>query len=267
MLVVNEQPWPYRQDMRMEDLAAEVKPYADVFVLNGKPVGPETLLKDGDRCTLIKKGEIPSALDMDKVLRIRHSPKVQEHLRKATVGVMGLGGLGSAVAVSLVKIGIGKLIICDYDVVDLSNIHRQQYFIDQIGQKKTRALKNTLVRINPFVAVEPLDVQLTEQTITELAGRVDILVECFDQVAMKSAALRVALKCMKNKGFVGASGLAGYGPGNTIRTRRIKNNIYLVGDNESDVATTGSLLAPRVGIAAHQQANQVVRILLGENEV
>ena len=266
MLTVNESSYPYQEGMRLGDLAAELKPGADMLVLNGAPAPGDALLQDGDICSLIKVGEIPSALDMERALEARHSRKFQHRFKRATVGIMGLGGLGSAVALSLVKIGIGKLIISDYDVVVLSNIHRQHYFIDQIGLKKTVALKKTLLRVNPFVAIKTLDVKLTEQSIPRLFDGVDVLVECFDDPAMKAAALRSVLQHLPETGYVGASGMAGHASGNTIICRRIKPRVYLVGDNTSDVKNSGSLLAPRVGIAAHHQANQVVRLLLGIDE-
>jgi sulfur carrier protein ThiS adenylyltransferase len=235
MIKVNESSYPYQEGMRLGDLAAELKPGADILVLNGAPAPADALLEDGDICSLIKVGEIPSALDMERTLEARHSRKFQHRFKRATVGIMGLGGLGSAMALSLVKIGIGKLIISDYDAVVLSNIHRQHYFIDQIGLKKTVALKKTLVRVNPFVAIKTLDVKLTEQSIPRLVDGVDVLVECFDGPAMKAAALRSVLQHMPEAGYVGASGMAGYGSGNTIVSRRIKPHVYIVGDNESDV--------------------------------
>jgi len=249
--------------MRLGELASELKPGADVLVLNGAPTPADTLLQDKDICSLIKVGEIPSALEMERALEARHNPEFQHRFKRATVGIMGLGGLGSAVALSLVKIGVGKLIISDYDVVVLSNIHRQHYFIDQIGLKKTIALKKTLVRANPFVAIKTLDVKLTEQSIPGIFGDVDVLVECFDNPGMKAAALRAALQHMPETGYIGASGMAGYGSGNTIVSRRIRPRVFIVGDNESDVQDCTTLFAPRVGIAAHHQANQVIRLLLG----
>ncbi len=263
MLLVNNQQVPFTPGLRLGDLADRFKPQADVLLLNGRQANPETLLQDGDHCILIKRGEIPSALDVDQALRQRHSPEVHERLRRAIVGIMGLGGLGSAVAVSLVKVGIGQLRIADFDIVELSNIHRQHYFIDQIGMTKAAALKSNLVRINPFVAVTPLEIELTAKNIPRLFAGVDVLVECFDDPAMKAAALRTALSRMESTPYVGSSGMAGYGSGNSIITRRVRPRVYIVGDDTTDVQTCGSLLAPRVGIAAHHQANQVVRLLLG----
>jgi len=262
MLTVNERPYPFRQNIRLSDLAAEIRPDSDVLVLNGMVSNGNEVLHDGDKCYFIKTGEIPSSMDMEENLYARHTKEIQCKLKKSTVGIMGLGGLGSAVAVSLVKIGIGKLIISDYDVVVLSNIHRQHYFIDQIGQKKTRALKKTLVNINPYVAVTTIDTKLCANSIPNLFIGVDVLIECFDNATMKATALKTVLTKMKGIGYVGASGLAGLDSGNTIISHRIKPRIYLVGDYKSDSETDGPLFASRVGIAAHHQAHQALRLLL-----
>lgn len=263
MLTVNERPYPFQDGMRLGDLAAALKPGADITILNGVRAPINTLLQDGDICFLIKIGEIPSALEMERTLEARHSREFQHRFKRATVGIMGLGGLGSAVALSLVKVGIGRLTIADHDIVELSNIHRQHYFIDQIGWRKTKALKKTLVRVNPYVTVKTLDVKLTEQSIPRLFGKVDVLVECFDDPTMKAAALRSTLQHLPDIGYVGASGMAGYDSGNTIVCRKIKPRVYIAGDDSSDVKEVGTLFAPRVGIAAHHQANQVIRLLLG----
>ena len=263
MLRVNERPYPFHEGMRLGELADRLKPGADILVLNGTPASRDSLLQDEDVCALIKIGEIPSAIDMQHTLEARHGRDVQRLFKKASVGIMGIGGLGSAVALSLAKIGIGKLILADHDVVVLSNIHRQHYFIDQIGMKKTAALKKTMVRVNPFVSITALDVKLTEQNIPELFGGVDVLVECFDDPTMKAGALRAALQHLPEMGYVGASGVAGYGDGNTITCKKIKAGVFIVGDGTSEAGDSSGLFAPRVGIAAHHQANLVVRLLLG----
>ncbi len=266
MLLVNDQPYPLQAGLRLADVVAAVMPRADVWLVNGVQRPGETLLAEGDVVRLIRKGEIPSAMDMEEALRRRHTPAICERLGRARVGIMGLGGLGSAVAVSLAKVGVGRLLLADSDYVDLTNIHRQYYFIDQIGEKKTAALQKTLVRSNPFVMVETVDIRLTASTIVQIFQGVDVLVECFDDSVMKATALRTALTAMPKVAYVGASGVAGYGSSNTLVTRRIRPRVYVVGDDTSDVADCGTLMAPRVGIAAQHQANQVVRLLLGLDE-
>jgi sulfur carrier protein ThiS adenylyltransferase len=262
MLTVNEEPYPFQPGLFMADLVREIKPGADVLLLNGNRVNDKVSLHDGDTCILIKKGEQPTDKEMNKTLANRQGREYQKILAGSVIGIMGLGGLGSAVAVSLVKIGVGKLVISDYDVVELSNIHRQHYFIDQIGLNKTVALKNNLARINPFVEVQELDTMLTEENIPSYFHDMNVLIECFDNPAMKAAALRAALTHLPGISYVGASGMAGLESGNAILSRRLRPGVYIVGDDTSDTATCGTLFAPRVGIAAHHQAHQAVRLLL-----
>lgn len=266
MIYVNDRPIPHQEGMRVAELVARVQPGADIVVVNGFPAAPEQVLADGDHCWLITRGEVPSAAVMDHLLYARHTPGVHAAIRQATVGIMGLGGLGSAVAVALARMGIGRLLLADYDVVEPSNLNRQHYFIDQIGLPKTAALKANLSRINPYVAVVLIDERLTEAAIAASFGGVDVLVECFDDPVMKAAALRAALRDLPKVAYVGASGMAGYGDNNAIRTQRIKPRVYLVGDGESEARPGVGLMAPRVGIAAHHQANQVIRLLLGVAE-
>lgn len=203
---------------------------------------------------------------LEEVLSQRHGAEIQGRIGKSTVGIMGLGGLGSAVAVALTRIGIGKLLLADYDVVELSNLNRQYYFLDQVGLPKTVALLDTLRRINPYVSFETINKRLTEEAIPGHFKDVDVLVECFDDPVMKPAALRAAMTELKNVGYVGASGMAGFGENNKIKTKLLYPHVYLAGDDESEVAENQGLMAPRVGICAHHQANQVLRILLGVDD-
>lgn len=266
MLQVNERPIPFQQGMRVRDLVLAVKPDADLMIINGFSAHPDTKLEDGDHCWLIKRGEVPTYDEMNHLLYARHTPGVHEKIKHSTVGVMGLGGLGSSVAVALARMGVGKLVLADYDVVEPTNLNRQQYFIDQLGQRKTAALKANLTRINPYVAVDTIDEVLTEESIVQYFQAVDVLAECFDDAAMKAAALRAILRGAEQIGYVGSSGVAGYGDNNTIKTKRLFPKVFLVGDGESAAEPGQGLMAPRVGIAAHHQANQIVRLLLGEDE-
>ncbi len=265
MLWVNERPQPFDAGMRLANLIAAVKPEADLFIVNGFPVVADTELRDGDHCWLIKRGEIPSSDEIDYLLHARHTPGVHARVRQASVGIMGLGGLGSAVALALARIGVGRMLLADFDLVEPTNLNRQHYFVDQIGMAKTDALRETIARVNPHLQIETVNERLTAKAIGRLFGAVDVLVECFDDAVMKAEALRVALTDLKGIGYVGASGVAGFGENNAIRTSRIAAKVYLVGDGESAAAPGQGLMAPRVGIAAHQQANQAVRILLGED--
>jgi sulfur carrier protein ThiS adenylyltransferase len=265
MLKVNEQTVPYQDGIRLKDLVDTYKPGADLFIVNGFPASSDTLLADGDICCLIKRGETPSAEEMESLLVARHTPGVHKIVQKASVGIMGLGGLGTVVAGALARVGVGKLILADFDVVEPSNLNRQQYSISQIGMLKTKALKENLLQMNPYLGLETVDDPLTEESIPVVFKSVDVLAECFDDPEMKAAALSAVLINMPGIGYVGSSGLAGYGENNSIQTQKIRGNFYIIGDGTSTAGPGQGLMAPRVGIAAHHQANQILRILLGKD--
>jgi sulfur carrier protein ThiS adenylyltransferase len=146
MLKINEQTIPYHEDILVIDLVETYKPGADLFIVNGYPVSPDTVLADNDICCLVKRSETPTAHEMESLLAARHTPGMHKVVKKATVGIMGLGGLGTVVAGTLARIGLGNLVLADFDVVEPSNLNRQQYFISQIGMRKTKALKKTFCR-------------------------------------------------------------------------------------------------------------------------
>ena len=262
MLKVNEQIVPFQDGLRIRDLVNIYRKDADIFILNGFPTSIDTPLADGDTCCLIRRGETPTAAEMESLLVARHTPGVHAVVKKATVGIMGLGGLGTVVAGALARVGVGRLILADYDVVEPSNLNRQQYNISQIGMMKTEALKKNLLQMNPYIAIETFGNRLTEGSIPRVFRSADVLAECFDDPAMKAAALSAVLTNMPGIGYVGASGLAGYGDSNSIRTQKIRPKVYIVGDNVSAAEPGRGLMAPRVGIAAHHQANQILRMLL-----
>lgn len=248
-------------------VAARHKPGADVLILNGFPAPPETELRDGDAVFLIKRGELPDAEELEYLLSSRHTPGVHARLKGAVVGIAGVGGLGSAVAVALARVGIGRLVVADFDVVEPSNLNRQQYFVDQIGQYKVDALVDNLRRINPYVVVDSHRVVLGPDNLPGIFAPCSIVVEAFDRADMKAMLVDTVLERMPGVTVVAASGMAGYGSNNAIVTRRVSDRLYLVGDSVSEARPGNGLMAPRVGIAASHQANQVVRIILGEEEL
>ncbi len=261
---LNEETLEVAPDTRLLQLRDRLQPRADILILNGHAETGDPLLAEGDRVVLIERGRVPSAEELEIQLTARHSPGVHRRLKQATVGIAGLGGLGSPVAVALARCGVGRLILVDFDVVEPSNLNRQQYFVDQLGMTKADALKDTLVRINPYVTIEAHVLRLTPENIPTLFAGVDLLVEAFDRADQKAMLVETFLRCRPGIPLVAASGVAGYGPANAIQTRRATANLYLVGDGETAAAPGTGLMAPRVGVAAHHQANAALRLLLGE---
>jgi len=161
--------------------------------------------------------------------------------------------------------GIGHMIIADFDIVEPSNLNRQQYFIDQIGLPKVYALRDTLVRINPHVRVTACHLRLTAANIAEVLGHAQILAEAFDLAEQKVMLVEAFAARFPDRPIVTGSGMAGYGPSNNVQTRQVAANLYLCGDGTTAAAPGTGLMAPRVGIAAHHQANAVLRLLLGQD--
>jgi sulfur carrier protein ThiS adenylyltransferase len=235
------------------------------LIVNGFPASEETLLNNGDQVVLIRRGEVPGSDELDALLTARHTPGVHEAVKGTTLGIAGVGGLGSAIAIALARTGIGHLIIADFDIVEPSNLNRQQFFIDQIGLPKVYALRDTLARINPHVRVTACHLRLTPDNIAEVFGHAQILVEAFDQAQQKVMLIETFAARFPDRSIVTGSGMAGYGPANTILTQQVANNLYLCGDGWTAAAPGTGLMAPRVGVAAHHQANAVLRLLLGHN--
>lgn len=242
-----------------------LKPDADVLIVNGFPAEPGQLLAEGDRLILIRRGEVPAAEELDALLTARHTPGVHALVKRATVGIAGVGGLGSAVAIALARTGVGRLIIADFDLVEPSNLNRQQYFLDQLGLPKVYALRDTLARINPHVHVAACHLRLTPGNIAEIFGAADVLVEAFDRADQKAMLTETFTTRFPGKPLVAGSGMAGFGTANSVLTRRSFGNLYLCGDGTTAAAPGVGLMAPRVGVAAHHQANAVLRLLLGED--
>jgi sulfur carrier protein ThiS adenylyltransferase len=240
-----------------------VKPEADVLVYNGAIVATDRPLRENDSVHLIRRRERPSAEEMEALLVARHTPGVHEKVRRGVVGIAGLGGLGSTVAVALARTGVGRLVLADFDVVEPSNLNRQQYSVDQIGMYKADALREVLGKVNPYVQLTTRVVFLEAGNVLDVFAGVDVIVEAFDSPAAKAMLLKAFRKHRPEVPLVTVSGLAGFGPANRIRTRRVLRNLYLVGDEETGAAPGMGLMAPRVGIAASHQANAVLRLLLG----
>ena len=209
---------------------------------------------------------IPTKEEWNKALCERHGEDVQKKFSAATVAVCGLGGLGSNIAVSLARAGVGKLILVDFDRVDITNLHRQQYKASQIGMNKTDALRDNLLEIAPYVTLETHTERVAEENAAHLLQGADIICEAFDVAECKAMLTNLVLEAMHDKYLVAASGMAGMGSVNTIQTRRVMSRFYLCGDRASDVSEAGSLVASRVMLCAAHQAHTVLRILAGKFE-
>jgi len=263
-IFVNEQACEIPGERSLFEVRDQHKPDADLLIVNGYPARTDQRLQEEDRVVLIRRGEQPSADELEALMMARHTPGVHSKIKNSCVGIAGVGGLGSNIAIALARVGVGALILADFDLVEPSNLNRQQYFIDQIGLPKVLALQENLQRINPGVSVQAHQERVTAENIAKLFGAVDVMVEAFDAADQKALLTSHFLQQFPHIPLVAASGMAGYESSNSIQTRKVAGNLFLCGDGMTSAKPGRGLMAPRVGIAAHHQANAVLRLLLGE---
>ena len=210
--------------------------------------------------------EFPDRQALEEALGARCGQEIQRKLRDSYVAVAGLGGLGSNVATALARAGVGRLLLVDFDRVDISNLNRQHYFIKHLGMPKPEALKEQLLQINPWMKVETAFVKVTQENIEQLFQNVQVVCEAFDRAENKAMLVNKVLELFPQKGLICASGLAGYGRSNQIQTRKIGRNFYLCGDEVSENLPGMGLWAPRAALCAAHQANAVLEFLLGPQD-
>ena len=131
------------------------------------------------RCFLL-----PVEVKREDVLA-RQRPEINEAVKDFTVAVLGCGGLGSQVAWILARLGVGKLILYDFDVVEASNLNRQNYSVSDIGKKKAQATAERIKDWLPHVCVEARDEFVDAELLEGIEAEADIVVEAYDGVQSK----------------------------------------------------------------------------------
>lgn len=207
---------------------------------------------------------IPSREEMYNALLERHGKDLQTKISSAKIAVCGLGGLGSNIAIALLRAGVGHIHIIDFDRVDISNLNRQQYSAEQVGLYKTTAMIENLKSVNPYCEITVDCIKLDENNIPEILEHDDIICEAFDNAEAKAMLVNSVLEKFPEKYIVGGSGMSGLDTANTIVTRHVMKNFYLCGDGKSDVADGMGLFSSRVLVCAGHQANMILRIIAGE---
>ena len=200
---------------------------------------------------------------------MRESPlpgDVTSRLSGAKVGVAGLGGMGSHVAVALARSGIGTLVIADFDVVDGSNLFRQCYLPKDVGSRKTDAIRETLSAIEPDIRIEVFDGRLDGDNAPGVFSDCEVVCECLDQADQKAMLVESILSGTSGTVVVSCSGMAGFGSSNLIATERRMSRLYVCGDGISESGEGPGLTAARVMVCAGHVANMAARIVLGDDK-
>ncbi len=196
----------------------------------------------------------------------RHGKEKQKLFQNAHVAIAGLGGLGSHVAVMLARLGVGTLTLVDFDVVDETNIHRQHYDLADIGKEKTQALKEQLMRVNPYATYNCYTTKVVPENVVTLFENAQIICEAFDKADQKAMLVEAVLTQLPQAYLVGGNGMADIKSANLMKVQKAMKQYYICGDGVSDVADS-CLFAPRVVLCAAMQATQIMRLILKEEMV
>lgn len=186
-----------------------------------------------------------------------------EILQEKSIGLAGCGGLGSNIAVALARAGVGNMILVDFDLVELSNLNRQYYFREDIGELKALALAKIIKKINPQINLEVHIRKLRPKDIKQIFGDVDLLIEAFDKAESKKWLIDSWLKLQSVKPIICGSGMGGLGNSAALKVEK-SGNIIMCGDQFSEMSQ--GLAAPRVAIVANMQANEALEYLVKNHQ-
>jgi molybdopterin-synthase adenylyltransferase len=190
----------------------------------------------------------------------------QEKLLAATVLVIGLGGLGSPVAMYLAAAGVGHLILADFDVVDLSNLQRQiAHTTNRIGETKVESAAQALRALNPDIKITCIAQQMDEQILAEQIAQVSVVVDCCDNFNTRFV---VNAGCVKYKvPLVSGAAIRLEGQVAVFDARDATSPCYRClydVENEADLTCAANgVLAPLVGIVGSVQALETIKLITG----
>lgn len=196
-------------------------------------------------------------------IKNKNFDKIEEILSKSSIGIAGLGGLGSNAAISLVRLGIGRLVLIDFDIVEKENLTRQYYFINQIGMNKIDAIKENIEKINPNIKLELHKIKLKKGYISNYFENVDVIIEALDDAKIKTEFIEEILVKLPKKYIIAASGVTGYKDPDRIKTNKL-GKLLLCQDKKALSTDEDMLYAPRVGLIANWEANLAIELILSE---
>jgi len=180
-------------------------------------------------------------------------------IQNVKIGIGGAGGLGSNVAMILVRTGFKHIEILDHDVIDPSNLNRQQYYADEVGELKVDITKKRLLSINPDANITIHCIKWSPESTSQYFNECDIIVEAFDQVQWKHSFVDYYHE--KVKFMVSGVGMAGLLNKQPMKVRTI-GNIFFCGDGTTDTACGHPPMAPRVTACASMMAEVILDLTL-----
>ncbi|MFA5059253.1 MAG: sulfur carrier protein ThiS adenylyltransferase ThiF [Candidatus Omnitrophota bacterium] len=188
-------------------------------------------------------------------------PEQLSKIRALKIGIGGAGGLGSNLAVMLARSGFSHFEILDFDVIEPSNLNRQQYFLDEVGKPKVDILTDRLLQINPEIRVITHKMRWNEENGQKFFTGCTFIAEAFDQAIWKRDFVEFYQN--KTKYIVSGIGMAGISVGRPMEVKKV-GNIYFVGDRTTDSTKGHPPMAPRVTMCAAMMAEIILDLTLQE---
>ena len=191
----------------------------------------------------------------------------QDKLVNSHALIVGAGGLGSPAALYLAAGGVGKLTICDFDVVDLTNLQRQIIHTTRsVGIKKAISAQQTIHELNPDVEVRTVCERLTEDSLHALVAEADVVLDCTDNFATRYALNRVCVKLRKP--LVSGAAINFEGQVTVFDMRADDSPCYHclfpeIGNEEGLRCAESGVFSPLVGIIGTTQAAEAMKLLMG----
>ncbi len=215
---------------------------------------------------------------MDDAQLLRYSRQIllpevgiegQERLHNAKILIIGIGGLGSPAAMYLAAAGVGHLILSDFDVVDLSNLQRQiVHHTDDIGKPKVESARETLLALNPLIQITPLYQQLDDAALLKQVDKVDIVLDCTDNLPTRFAINQACVKTQTP--LVSGAAIRMEGQISVFRSDKPESPCYrcLYPSDEAlvETCTQTGILAPVVGIIGSLQALEAMKVIMDVGE-
>lgn len=190
----------------------------------------------------------------------------QEKLIRSSAFILGAGGLGSPVALYLAASGIGKLVICDHDQVDLTNLQRQiLHNTASIGKSKADSAKNTLQHINPQIKIIPLSEYATPDLLNKEIGEVDIVVDASDNFSARHLLNQACL--IHRKPLISGAAVRFTGQVTVFNFRQDNSPCYHClfpdsGESDDPECAVMGVFSPLTGIIGCIQAAETIKVLL-----
>lgn len=212
---------------------------------------------------------------MDDTQLLRYSRQIllpqveiggQQKLAKSKVLIIGLGGLGSPVAMYLAAAGIGHLVLADFDCVDLSNLQRQiVHNTAQIGQSKSESAQTKLQALNPEIQVSVFNQAIEEPFLETFLSDIDIVIDCSDNFATRFA---INAACVHSGTSLVSGAALRWGGQVAVFLPAEKHSpcyrcLYNDNEEETEACSEAGILAPLVGVIGSIQALEVIKVLLG----